>query len=81
MQAKGYANWSSATDAYGFSALPAGSYVAVAIGNVGSYAIFWSATEYNNGYAYNWYLHASSADLDSDGKNHGFAVRCVKDSP
>ena len=82
MQAKGYDNWSSATDAFGFSALPAGyfNYYAVTKGfrDVGSYAFFWSATgDYSN--AYRWRLYASDADLDLNAADVGFSVRCLKD--
>jgi uncharacterized protein (TIGR02145 family) len=95
MQAKGFDYWSSATDAYGFSALPAGFYHYICHMNRcdyfyddgGSIAYFWSATQ-NNSYdgnfrAVNWYLSASQAGLFGygihDGKDFGLSVRCVKD--
>ena len=82
MQAKGYANWSSATDAYGFSALPAGSDYFEGVSHflyVGSEAQFWSATEFNAGSAYVWFLNASEAGISTDALNPHISVRCVKD--
>lgn len=83
MQAKGYVNWSDATDAYGFSALPAGLYYNGSFYRVGTHAYFWSATDLGSGnthYAYRWYLDASSASLyNFYDKYYGFSVRCVKD--
>ena len=82
MQAKGYANWSSATDAYGFSALPAGSDYFEVVSHflyVGSEAQFWSATEFNAGSAYVWFLNASEAGISTDALNPHISVRCVKD--
>lgn len=79
MQAKGFENWPNATDAYGFSALPAGSYDSY-LGSFGSEAGFWSATEGGNGGADNWYLRANSAgSVMSNHKYNGFSIRCVKD--
>lgn len=75
------ANWPLASNASGFSALPAG------YGNeddyyyVGEVACFWSATEYNSSFAYHWYLHADNVNIDSyEGKRSGRSVRCVQDS-
>ena len=81
MQAKGFANWPDATDAYGFSALPAGCYFEDRDCKLlGKVALFWSATEseYN---ADNWRLNASEASRDKYGadKRHGYSVRCVQD--
>ena len=85
MQAKGFDDWSSATDAYGFSALPAGDYYNGSFGNVGSFADFWSATEYDSIDAYYWGLNANYANLYSGSyskydKFYGYSVRCLKDS-
>lgn len=82
---KSTSGWNSSdngTDAYSFSALPAGN--RNNFGNYdyeGNFAFFWSSTEYLSGYAYNMYLYFyyDYALLDSDGKNYGFSVRCVKD--
>jgi uncharacterized protein (TIGR02145 family) len=79
MQAKGFDGWSSATDTYGFSALPAGYYYNGNFYYVGSDAYFWSATEYGGNYACrSWYLGASNADHCST-KVNGYSVRCLKD--
>jgi uncharacterized protein (TIGR02145 family) len=70
------------TDAYGFSALPAGfrnydgSYR-----YVGNCAVFWSATEDGPDDAYRRNLYFSSADVYTNyyGKGNAFSVRCVQD--
>lgn len=70
------------TDAYSFSALPAGDR-----GSSGFYfdegenANFWSSTERNSDNAYGMYLgyDDDGANLGYDGKNDGYSVRCVKD--
>lgn len=73
----------SGTDAYGFSALPAGyGYDDGRFFNAGSNAYFWSATDYNGGNAYCMYLNydGDGAHLYYDAKFGGYSVRCVKDS-
>ena len=73
-------------DAYGFAALPAGSYSYGNFDGVGLYAKFWSATEYvSNSYAgladgMSLYYNDDGADLNGDGRGRGFSVRCLKDS-
>ncbi|WP_290740627.1 fibrobacter succinogenes major paralogous domain-containing protein [Fibrobacter sp. UBA3718] len=82
MQAKGFDNWPDATDAYGFSALPAGGYMRSAFYDVGGYARFWSAaefTEYDNHSADYWYLNAIGATLSFADENFSLSVRCIKD--
>lgn len=80
MQAKGFSEWSDATDAYGFSALPAGAYYAGSFYDVGSYAYFWSATESTSIYADRWYLPASGVNLGHYFyKSYGYSVRCLQD--
>jgi len=78
-----YSGVATGTDRFGFSALPAGYR-----SNYGSFysagagARFWSATEYNSGYADYWFLHYSGEGFDgssSNLKNYGFSVRCLKD--
>jgi uncharacterized protein (TIGR02145 family) len=70
------------TDTSGFSALLSGNrynngnfYV------LGSYAYFWSSTNYGSSYAY--YMHMNYLDsyigFASYYKNFGFSVRCIKD--
>lgn len=71
------------TDAYGFSALPAG--YRWDVGNyslLGSLAYFWSATEERGFYAYYMGLYYKHEDgnLDDDDKDYMYSVRCVKDS-
>ena len=71
-----------ATDAYGFSALPAGARDNKgAFSSPGLYAYFWSATEFRD-YAYNMFLYSNDefAYLKYNYKYYGFSVRCVKDS-
>ena len=82
MQAKGYDEWSRATDAYGFSALPADEYCGFgSYDDVGSYAYFWSASGTNSPSAYYWILSAGNAYLLQGDhiEDHGFSVRCIKD--
>lgn len=71
------------TDAFGFSALPAGSrYGESGFGNDGYIANFWSSTEYTGAIAYNIYLYYGEdrAFRDDAVKASAFSVRCVKDS-
>ena len=75
MQAKGVANWRDATDAYGFSAIPADGYGYGNFYDVG----FWSATESSYDDAYFWRLDGSTARLSGNRKYNGYSVRCVKD--
>lgn len=85
---KSTSGWNSSgngTDAFAFSALPAG----IRRNNgyyydEGDFAIFWSSTEdteVGSSNAYSMYLNYSSddADLGCNYKNHGFSVRCLKD--
>ncbi|MFC1725743.1 FISUMP domain-containing protein [candidate division KSB1 bacterium] len=72
-----------ATNETGFSAIP-GGFRAQGDGvchYIGSYAHFWSATEYSSIYA--WYRHLdysfSGICRDKYDKKHGFSVRCIKD--
>ncbi len=83
---KSTSGWTSSgngTDAYSFSALPAG--LRDGNGNYdyeGNLAYFWSSSENNSGYAYYMYLdfNYDNAYLSNYGyKNIGFSVRCVKD--
>ena len=70
------------TDAFGFSALPAGDrYYSGGFDYDGYHAYFWSATEDNSGYAYSMFLYYYSelAYLGDGSKNYGFSVRCLKD--
>ena len=70
------------TDAYGFSAFPAGNRNdSGGFGSEGYYAYFWSATENGSYYAYGMRLYRSNEDayLDYSSKYYAFSVRCLKD--
>ena len=71
------------TDAFGFSALPAGDkYYKGDFSNEGRLAEFWSSTEYiNSDEAYHMDLSYEDgyANLSGYAKNYGESVRCVKD--
>ena len=86
---KSTSGWKSSgngTDAYSFSALPAGirfpSAVSAVYYNEGNYAYFWSSTEFGDSHAYYMYLFYSSDGaelLDTDVfKNDAISVRCLK---
>jgi uncharacterized protein (TIGR02145 family) len=78
----GWIGSSNGTDAFGFSALPAGFRDIDGHYNFeGSHAHFWSSTETHSGYAYYMYLLyiRGSAYLDLNIKNDGISVRCLKD--
>ena len=98
MQAKGFDKWPEATNTTGFSALPAAShgrnpYFEIdpgfkLVGNDSlefAYASFWSSSEYDEYYAYSYYLDDSAFHKDSTGfgyppsKAMGKSVRCFKD--
>lgn len=70
------------TDAFGFSALPAGGRdYGGSFNGVGFGAHFWSSTEGSGYHAYLMYLSYGSdgASLGIDVKYYGFSVRCLKD--
>ena len=69
------------TDAFGFSALPAGGYNYAYFYYGGYGANFWSSTESNGSYAYIMYLYYSNDDasLNYNYKRYGFSVRCLRD--
>ena len=70
------------TDAFGFSALPAGYRDLLGKYNSeGSFAQFWSSTEDGSYYAYYMYLRHNDdyANLNYYYKIDGRAVRCLKD--
>ena len=79
---KSMSGWNGDTDAFGFSALPAGSrYSREHYSNEGSDAYFWSSTEDESNRAYDMHLHYDSdyASLGNFSKGNGFSVRCLKD--
>ena len=72
------------SDAFAFSALPAGIRgLSGDYGYEGDYAFFWSSTEYLSYDAYNMYLYSlnDGAYLERHDKydGYGFSVRCLKD--
>lgn len=71
------------TDAFSFSALPAGERYGSDgyYSNVGDYAYFWSATEWTGNFAYNMYLYYDGASWGVLVKYYGHSVRCLKDNP
>ncbi len=84
---KSGSGWNSngnGTDAYGFSALPAGdrSYDGY-FSYAGYSANFWSASEDNSLSAYlmylNYYLEDARMHDSGSGKSNGFSVRCLQD--
>ena len=82
--ASGWNNNGNGTDAFGFSALPAGRrYNDVSYYNVGNNAYFWSSSEYGGNSAYYMYLLSDDdrAGLYNYNKNYGLSVRCVQNDP
>ena len=80
----GWNNNGNGTDAYGFSALPAGysSHGGYFYGG-GINVFFWSATEYGSYIAFCIYLSYEDGYanlLSYDKQYYGFSVRCIKDS-
>ena len=78
----GWYSSGNGTDAYSFSALPAGGrHYNGDYFFEGNYADFWSSTEDGSYDAYNMYLRYNydDASLDDYYKYDGFSVRCVKD--
>jgi len=72
------------TDAYGFSAEPAGYSDGIGhFDSAGKSATFWSASprEDNSGFAYTIFLNYNNEDayLYYDSKSDGYSVRCIKD--
>jgi uncharacterized protein (TIGR02145 family) len=82
----GWISSGNGTDAYSFSALPAGIRFPTVVRGVydleGNYAYFWSSTEFGDSHAYYMYLFYSSDGaelLDTDVfKNDAISVRCLK---
>ena len=80
--ATGWSSSGNGTDAFGFSALPAGDrslngdYY-----DEGYHAFFWSSTENDSDYAYymNLSYYGDNANLYDNDEDFGFSVRCLKD--
>ena len=81
--ATGWSSSGNGTDAFGFSALPAGyRYGSGRYDYEGDDAGFWGSTEYSSDYAYSMglgYYHGDGVDLGYNDKYFGFSVRCLKD--
>lgn len=78
----GWYNDGNGTDAFGFSALPAGySIDKDHFYHAGLNADFWSSTEYASKYAYDMYMtyYFEDALVTDFNKSYGYSVRCVKD--
>ena len=78
----GWYNDGNGTDAFGFSALPAGcKYSLGDYDYEGSQAYFWSSSEDGSDYAYNMLLdyYGDNVRLLNTSKSLGFSVRCLKD--
>lgn len=69
------------TDAYGFSALPGGTYYGSGFGNALIYGYWWSAAECDATYACGRYMYYNVANVYTyiDVRNGGFSVRCLQD--
>ena len=84
VQAKGYPDWPDATDAYGFSALPAGDVFIPRqlYYNVGTEASFWIAEESDDAMtvARTWEVNADGIGSPYLGKSAGRSVRCIKNA-
>ena|SRR5664279_2214394 len=69
------------TNEFDFTALPAGfRFYSGAFPNPDSFAVFWSATAFDDSQALNWGLFFMSSRIynSSDVKRAGFSVRCMK---
>ena len=76
----GWTHGDNGTDAYGFSALPAGGRYGDYFGGVGDYTYCWSASEYYSG------VSSMSLSYDHDDvdlfvmdKGSAYSIRCLKD--
>jgi uncharacterized protein (TIGR02145 family) len=73
---------SPGTNTSGFSALPGGTrHTNGSFYNIGVYALFWSATEYDGNGAWSNHVKNSVDDVfrGSGDKTSGFSVRCLRD--
>jgi uncharacterized protein (TIGR02145 family) len=86
MKESGTAHWENpnkdATNGCGFTALPGGvRYSYGKFFNIGTSGSWWSCTEYNATYAWEWSITYNSADVcryNTD-KRDGYSVRCLRD--
>ena len=69
------------TDDYGFAAFPAGYQFSGSFSGLGSYAYFWTATDFSSSSAYcRGFSAGASMDSYYDNESNGYSVRLVKDS-
>ena len=79
---EGWKSNGNGTDAYSFSALPAGHrYDDGGYDDEGDYTAFWSSTENgsNDAYYIGLYYYYDDASLYGLYKVNGFSVRCLRD--
>jgi uncharacterized protein (TIGR02145 family) len=86
MKESGTVHWTDpnldATNASGFSALPGGiRYSYGKFFNIGISGSWWSITEYNATYAWEWSIDYNSSEVHryNNNKRDGYSVRCIKD--
>jgi uncharacterized protein (TIGR02145 family) len=77
-------SWNQGQDTYGFGVLPAGAYSDGAYYEFGSYARFWSKTDYTGSgcsstCAYDLRILDTLAGTGFGNKAYGYSVRCLKD--
>ena len=72
----------STNDATGFSGMPAGFWYNNSYNDFGNIACWWTATQYNDNYAYRYRIHYNSQEMQSTDtyKTYCYSVRCVKDN-
>ncbi len=68
------------SDIYGFSALPAGLNSFEGYSHFGTYAYFWTSTDYGDGSAFYMYINSSTTSINYYFKVLAHSVRCVRDS-
>ena len=77
--ASGWDDSGNGTDDFGFSALPAGYSNGGTYSHNGSFAYFWSSSEYESYRSYYVYLEKDEANIYNYYRDLGFSVRCIKD--
>jgi uncharacterized protein (TIGR02145 family) len=73
---------SDVTNSSGFTGIPGGLCIPGSFSNQGTYAYFWSATEYSTHYAWRRSLNSNLSTLNRyyfSNKSNGDSVRCLKD--
>ena len=71
------------TNAYGFSAVPAGALINQKFGNENGFAFFWCSGENGNNSACSMILSHANTHMDLGSafyKNYAFSVRCIKNN-